>query len=126
MLVVEGRILQRPTPTYGNDKLPTMYPGSWSSMEHELVVPMALPKWTYLRLGDAQFEKPQYEAFAKAFREGGLQYEASFRGGIRPVVNDPRDDDKLSDMFSHLEEAGIELLLVVLPQHNKYLYDRLK
>lgn len=103
-----------------------MFPGSWSTTGYELAVPKPLPKWAVMTLGSAVLGDKQLAAFKKAFKEAGLEYEDSFCNGIRPVVTKPSDDASLGKMFGRLEEAGIRLLLVILPSQDKALYARLK
>ena len=134
MIVIKGRILPAPPVTYGSKAqkneahiIPTE--ASWNMKGKKFAEPIKITKWTLLRLGGARFEKNHLNLFQQALHSYGLGKEGPLnpRGFESPLPgSEDANDASIQKIFRTMHDAGVKMVLVVLPTSSKVTYSRVK
>ncbi|KAK3367285.1 RNA interference and gene silencing protein [Lasiosphaeria ovina] len=131
LITVPGRVLNEPKVLYKDEKFAQVRFGSWNMVDVKFNTVGALKTWSYLMISlpthrDA-FDQVGPEAtvnqFAGALASTGISVTARLQGQRVELSGpeDPRLDERLQSASQKLE-----LLLVILPDNNIPLYNRIK
>lgn len=129
MIVIKGRILPAPPVSYGKNAQITPTEASWNMRGKQFVGPIKLAKWSFLKLGGARFEKSHLQSFQRALNDYGLGTEGSLnpRGFESPLPgSEDANDASIQKIFRTMHDAGVKMVLVVLPTASKVTYGRVK
>ena len=132
MLVVLGRVLPTPPVMYKGSSVKTEQ-AAWNMRNKIFSVPRPVLKWSFLRLGPAEFGKPHIDIFKQALKAGGLGQadpvsppgQQGFSASL-VLGQDDANDDKLKAVLKHASSLQIQILLVILPGKNPMTYNRVK
>ena len=118
-----------------------MYKGSsvkteqaaWNMRGKQFSVPKPVPKWSFLRLGPAEFGKRHIDIFKQALRAGGLgqadpvspQGQLGFSASL-VQGDDEANEAKIKFVLEQIAKLNIILLLVILPGKGAITYNRVK
>ena len=129
MIVIRGRILPAPPVTYGRESQIIPTEASWNMRGKQFAKPIKVTKWTVLRLGGARFESNHTNLFTQALKSYGLGNEGPInpRGFESPLPgSEDANDASIQKIFKTMSEAGVRIVLVVLPNASKVTYARVK
>ena len=118
-----------------------MYKGSsvkteqaaWNMRNKQFSVPKPVLRWSFLRLGPAEFGKPHIDIFKQALKAGGLgqadplspQGQQGFSASL-VLGQDDANDDKIKAVLKRVDSLQIQFLLVILPGKGPMTYNRVK
>ena len=129
MIVIKGRILPAPPVTYGRESALTPTEASWNMRGKLFAKPIAVTKWAVLKLGGASISKNYADLFKNALREYGLGSEGPLNPrGFESPLPGPEDanDTSVQRIFNTMSQAGVKMVLVILPNSSKATYARVK
>lgn len=145
MITVPARILDSPRVNYGNKNLQPQR-GSWNCANQRFAVPGRIGKWRVLVInrqghrGNALIENPQGDMLApeplfrtleSSLRDYGLQMGQRVNTDnilLEALTVENRDSNnrKLRDAYQRAEDLGVQMLFIVIPEADKWLYARIK
>ena len=132
MLVVFGRVLPPPPVMYQKSSVKAEQ-AAWNMRGKQFSVPKTLMKWSFLRLGPAEFGRPHIDLFKQALRAGGLGQADPVSpqgqlGFTAPLVmgDDDGNDQKIKLILERIAKLNITFLLVILPGKGAMNYNRVK
>ena len=129
MIVIKGRILPAPPVTYGKEFRFVPTEASWNLRGREFAKPVKITKWAVLRLGGARFTSNHMDSFKQALSTYRLGTEAPInpRGFESPLPgSEDANDASIQKIFKTMADAGVRIVLVVLPSASKITYARVK
>ena len=132
MIVVPGRIVPAPRVTYSENKSEQPRFGAWNMIGKKYSEPGQMPLWTFLRIGGADIGVNEKNAFITALTQYGLPGASTrLRSGPPAIRYEPfsRDiDGRLKAVFDECvhPQKNIELVVVILPSKDAFLYSRVK
>ena len=129
MIVIKGRILPAPPVTYGKESRFVPTEASWNLKGKEFARPVKVTKWAVLRLGGARFANNHMDSFKLALSTYRLGSEAPInpRGFESPLPgSEDANDASIQKIFKTMADAGVRVVLVVLPNPSKITYARVK
>ena len=132
MLVVLGRVLPTPTLMYRGSPVKTEQAG-WNMKHKQFSVPKPIIRWSFLRLGPAEFGQAHIDLFKKALKNSGLgqadpvspQGQKGFFAQLVPGQDDA-NDEKIRAVLGQVAKLNIPFLLVILPARGPITYNRVK
>lgn len=134
MLTVPGRVHSSPQVKYAAK---TMQPsgGAWNLARQRFVQPARFTKWQVLVInrqvprGDAP--EALFQNLGSTFHEYGLQM--GIRAPTQQITLDPlipqnrdQNNKQLDQAFGRADKEGVRILLVILPDVDRWLYARIK
>jgi len=139
MITVPGKLLQPPKILYGNGKDTTPRFGSWNLANTKFAVPGRFVKWQVLIINGVN-NRP---ALRGAPEELFGRFENDLRGtygismgeriGTQTIsletlnlANRPTNDSKLVKAFQNASSNRVNMMLIVLPEADRWLYARIK
>ena len=133
MLVVFGRVLPPPLVMYKDKSSVKAEQAAWNMRGKQFSVPKPVMKWSFLRLGPAEFGKPHIDLFKQALRAGGLgqadpvspQGQLGFSASL-VMGEDDANDQKIKSTLERIVKLNITFLLVILPGKGSMTYNRVK
>ena len=146
MAVVPGRVLSRPSVKYYGKASPSKGGASWNMKDSKFVKAAAVLPWAMLRIGAAakipkSLLAKQYNSLTNSFKLCGLsnvgaKYNPEIVALI-PELKGPNDKseaklikpwvvDQLRETLKQCQKNGVDMLLVILPSTDSWLYDRIK
>jgi eukaryotic translation initiation factor 2C len=129
---VPGRVLNGPKVIYkGNKPTETRF-GSWNMVNIKFNAGASLQKWSYIMIaqrgGRDVFDKPGLDAVMHEFHQGlvtiGMAASAPLPGKRMEMAHP--DDPILDQQLKGAAGAGLQLLVLILPEVNTSLYKRIK
>ncbi|KAF9732031.1 hypothetical protein PMIN06_000183 [Paraphaeosphaeria minitans] len=134
LIKVPGRVLNGPKVIYkGNKSTETRF-GSWNMMNIKFNAGATIPdrKWSFMMIawqgGRDPFEKPQFDAVMREFHQGlitiGINAGAPLPGNRIPITYP--EDPALDAAFKRAQGAGLQLLVLILPEASIPLYKQIK
>ncbi|OAG10813.1 eukaryotic translation initiation factor 2C 2 [Paraphaeosphaeria sporulosa] len=134
LVKVPGRVLNGPKVIYkGNKPTETRF-GSWNmiNIKFNTGATIADKKWSFMMItwqgGRDPFEKPQLEAVMHEFRQGlitiGMNAGVPMSGNRIPITH--AEDPALDAAFKRAQSAGLQLLVLILPEASIPLYKHIK
>ena len=132
MLVVLGRVLPTPPVMYKGSSVKTEQ-AAWNMRNKQFSVPKPVIRWSFLRLGPAEFGKPHIDIFKQALKAGGLgqadpvspQGQLGFSASLVQGQDDA-NDQKIKAVLENIAKLNIPFLLVILPAKGPITYNRVK
>lgn len=129
MTVIEARILTPPVLTYGKNASQNTDGGAWNMRGKTFAKANKVTSWSFLKLGNVQLTPKHIEDFKAQLKNYGLGNEApkidqGFTKAL-PGGEDP-NDIAVRDIFKIISEAGLNIILVVLPFKDPIIYARVK
>ncbi|KAK5111366.1 hypothetical protein LTR62_005206 [Meristemomyces frigidus] len=137
MLTVPGRILQNPQIKYGANKSENPRNGSWNLVGSKFHKPGRFESWGVLVINignrNTMFGNPEplFSELARHLKDYGVAMGA--RKNTRTIALDPltrqnraSNDLKIKQEFDSASQNGCPMLLVVLPEVDRWLYARIK
>jgi len=132
MILVAGRILEPPPVLYAKKASSTTAGASWNMIKKQFAVPGRITKWSFLTLGSSLFPKEYLDQFTQALKNCGLGVEPpmsppgakGFHASLG--VNENDNDTNIMRIFQSMAEAGVKMLLVLLPTTSAITYARVK
>ncbi|KZL66534.1 rna interference and gene silencing protein, partial [Colletotrichum incanum] len=131
LITVPGRLLREPKVVYKQNKPARVRFGNWSMADMQFNTAGNLKKWSYVLLSlpgyrdafDAASLAAVIQSFGSALKATGLMVSPPLQG--RRLSLNSSDDAQLDQL---LEKAALslDLLLIVLPDTNTPLYNRVK
>ena len=135
MITVPGRILDAPQVKYGK-KTVNPQGGSWNCAGQSFVKPGKFAQWKTLIINREGFrgELPSeqlVDKFDKEMRGYGIQMGQRDKTqtlllGQFNVKNRDHNDRILEETFANAKRRGISIMLVIIPEVDKWLYARIK
>ena len=146
MAVVPGRVLSRPGVKYYGKANPSKGGASWNMKDSKFVKAAAVLPWAMLRIGAAakipkSLLDKQYSSLTTSFKLCGLKSEGAkynpATGPLIPELKGPNDKSEakldkrwvitqLRETLDKCQKNGLDMLLVLLPSADSWLYDRIK
>ena len=144
MAVVPGRVLSRPGVRYYGKANPSKGGPSWNMKDLKFVKAAAVLPWAMLRIGaaakiPASLLEKQYSSLTTSFKLCGLSSEKAkfIPGPMIPELKGPKDNlevklnkpwvnAQLRGTLDKCQKNGVDMLLVILPSADSWLYDRIK
>lgn len=133
MLVVLGRVLPTPLVMYKDKSSVKTAQAAWNMRGKQFSVPKPVIRWSFLRLGPAEFGKSHIELFKQALKAGGLgqadpispQGQLGFSASL-VLGQDDANEEKIKLVLEHIAKLNITFLLVILPGKGPHTYNRVK
>ena len=125
MIVIRGRILPAPPVTYRKEFRFVPTEASWNLKGKKFAISNKVTKWAVLRLGGARFTSSHMESFRNALSGCGLDSEEPInpRGFESPLPgSEDANDASIQKIFKTMANAGVRMVLVVLPNASKITY----
>lgn len=132
MILVGGRILDPPPVIYKNKASSVTTGASWNMIRKQFAIPGRITKWSFLTLGNATFSKIYLEQFRKALKDGGMGDEPPMSppGGAgynaKLPGSEEENNNSIKRVFQTMSQAGVKMLLVILPTTSAITYARVK
>ena len=129
MIVIKGRILPAPPVTYGKDNRLVPTQASWNLKGMQFAKPVKITKWAVLRLGGARFESNHMDSLKQALsaHRSGSEDPINPRGFESPLPgSEDANDASIQKIFKTMADAGVRMVLVVLPMRSSITYARVK
>ena len=133
MIVIKGRILPAPPVTYvqhGKEQRFVPESASWNLFNRQFAKPVKATKWAVLRLGGARFTSNNMDSLKQAlFKTHQSVYGDPInpRGFESPLPgSEEANDASIQKIFKTMADAGVRLVLVVLPDKSKITYASVK
>lgn len=146
MAVVPGRVLSRPSVKYDGKANASKSGASWNMKDMKFVKAAAVLPWAMLRIGAAakiteSLLDEQYRSLTTSFKLCGLSSEgAKYDPKIGPKIPElkaPEDNSEvkvnrrwvnfqLRGTLDNCQKKGVDMLLVILPSADSWLYERIK
>ena len=132
MLVVLGRVLPTPSVMYRGSSVKTEQ-AAWNMRNKQFSVPKPVIRWSFLRLGPAEFGKSHIDIFKQALKAGGLGQadpisppgQVGFSSSL-VMGQDDANEDKIKSALQQAAKLSINFLLVILPGKGAMIYNRIK
>ncbi|WQF90259.1 Putative PAZ domain, Piwi domain, ribonuclease H-like superfamily, argonaute, linker 1 [Colletotrichum destructivum] len=131
LITVPGRHLTEPKVVYKQNKLARVFLGNWSMVDMQFNTAGTLKKWSYVLLSLPSYRDAfnvaslaaVIQSFGSALNATGIMVDPPLQG--RRLLLSSSDDGQLDQL---LKEAALYLdfLLIVLPDTNTPLYNRIK
>ncbi|KAK1749574.1 ribonuclease H-like domain-containing protein [Echria macrotheca] len=133
LLTVPGRTLDEPKVFYKGNKPASVRFGSWNMVDVKFNTVTSVRKWSYLLISvrgyrdafDLNSLAPVVGRFATTLGKLGITVAAPMPGQHVSIANSD-DYSPLADRLERAANAGLELLLVILPENIPGLYGRIK
>lgn len=129
MIVIKGRILPAPPVTYGSQSQIIPAEASWNMRGKQFAKPVKVTKWSFLKLGGAQFGTNHLDMFKRALRDYGLGTEgpSNPQGFVAPLPgSEDANDASIEKVFKAMFQAKLKMVLVILPTSSAVTYARVK
>ncbi|KAK4696440.1 hypothetical protein P7C71_g1473, partial [Lecanoromycetidae sp. Uapishka_2] len=129
MVVVEARILPPPALTYGMNASQTTDGGAWNMRGKKFKTPVKVTNWSFLRLGNVLLTPQHIKEFQGQLTAYGIGGEApKVPQGFSQVLpgGEHPNDDAIGKIFKVISQAGLKIILVVLPWKDPIIYARVK
>lgn len=129
LIVIKGRILLAPPVMYGKESEVIPKEASWNMKGKLFAKPITVTKWAVLKLGGTSISSRQTDFFRNALRDYGLGREGPINPrGFESPLPGPEDvnDTSIQGIFKTMSQAGVKMVLVILPNKNKATYARVK
>ena len=106
---------------------------AWNMRGKQFSVPKPVIRWSFLRLGPAEFGKPHIEILKQALKAGGLgqadpispQGQLGFSASL-VMGQDDENENKIKFVLQQIAKLSITFLLVILPGKGATVYNRIK
>ncbi|KAK5130161.1 hypothetical protein LTR08_002415 [Meristemomyces frigidus] len=135
MISVPGRILANPKVNYATKQISPRF-GSWNLAETKFTKPGKFTSWKFLvinRQGRNSLAQPEQIStqLGSALKQYGIQMgrqapPSTILVNALNFDNRAANDGTLEQAFKQADEEGVRLLFCVLPEHDRWLYARLK
>ncbi|KAK1977461.1 putative RNA interference and gene silencing protein [Colletotrichum cereale] len=130
LVTVPGRLLDQPKVVYKQNK-PAVRFGSWNMANMQFNIAGSLKKWSYLLISlpgyrdafDASSLAAVIQSFGSTLKAAGIVVNPPMKGQ-RLVLSSP--DDAQLDQLLQKAALALDLLLIVLPDSNTPVYNRVK
>ena len=129
MIVIKGRILPAPPVTYANKSRIVPTEASWNLKGKKFAKPVKATKWAVLTLGATKFKSEHMVSLREALRThqtvpddpiNSRAFECPLPG------SEDAKDASIQKIFKTMANAGVRMVLVVLPDKTKSTWERVK